>query len=71
MRRAVLELARKLEIDAQERELTPAELLDADELFVTNALFGIWPVAELDDRRFAIGPLTQRLMAQLDGPRDA
>ena len=35
-----------------------AELLAADELFVTNALFGIWPVTELDGRRFAVGPTT-------------
>jgi 4-amino-4-deoxychorismate lyase len=66
MRRAVLEAARSLGIDAEEREVTPAELQDADEIFVTNALFGIWPVAELDDRRLAIGPTTKRLMAHLD-----
>jgi branched-subunit amino acid aminotransferase/4-amino-4-deoxychorismate lyase len=35
-------------------------------MFVTNALFGIWPVTELDGRRFAVGPTTERLMAQLD-----
>jgi branched-subunit amino acid aminotransferase/4-amino-4-deoxychorismate lyase len=32
---------------------------------MTNALFGIWPVTQLDGRRIAIGPLTKRLMAQL------
>ena len=65
MRRAVLEAARTLGIRAEERDLTLAELLAADELFVTNALFGIWPVTELDGRRFAVGPTTERLMAHL------
>ena len=65
MRRAVLEAARALGIRAAERDIAPAELLAADEVFVTNALFGIWPVTELDGRRFAIGPMTERLMAQL------
>jgi 4-amino-4-deoxychorismate lyase len=63
MRRAVLEASRTLELDADERDILPAELLGADEVFVTNALFGIWPVTELDGRRFAAGPVTKRLMA--------
>ena len=33
-------------------------VFDADELFVTNALFGIWPVRDLDGRRFPVGPTT-------------
>jgi 4-amino-4-deoxychorismate lyase len=65
MRRAVLEAARALAIDAEEREIAAAEVDAADELFVTNALFGVWPVTELDGRRFAVGPLTNRLMAHL------
>jgi 4-amino-4-deoxychorismate lyase len=71
MRRAVLESARALGIEADERDLTPAELRDADEIFVTNALFGIWPVAELDGTRFPVGPMTKRFMAQLNGAQDA
>ena len=44
MRRAVLETARTLGLRADESDLTLPEVFDADELFVTNALFGIWPV---------------------------
>ncbi|RPI62855.1 MAG: aminodeoxychorismate lyase [Lysobacterales bacterium] len=65
MRRAVLEAARMLELPAEERDILPAEVLGADEVLVTNALFGIWPVTELDGRRFAVGPITERLMAHL------
>jgi 4-amino-4-deoxychorismate lyase len=65
MRRAVLEAARTLDFDAEEREIAAADVHAADELFVTNALFGIWPVTELDGRRFAVGPLTKRLMTHL------
>jgi 4-amino-4-deoxychorismate lyase len=66
MRRAVLDAARGLGIRATERDIAPAELLAADEVFMTNALFGIWPVTELDGRRFTIGATTRRLMTQLD-----
>jgi len=65
MRRVVLEASRALGIRAEERDMVPAELLGADEVFMTNALFGIWPVTELDGRRFAVGPTTARLMAHL------
>jgi 4-amino-4-deoxychorismate lyase len=71
MRRAVLESARALGIAASERELTLDDVLAADELFVTNALFGIWPIAAIDARRFTAGPLTRRLMASLGYGRDA
>jgi 4-amino-4-deoxychorismate lyase len=65
MRRAVLDAARTLGLRAEERDILPAELAGADEVFVTNALFGIWPVTDLDGRRFAVGPITERLMAHL------
>jgi 4-amino-4-deoxychorismate lyase len=65
MRRAVLETARALGVDAEECDISLEASLAADELFVTNALFGIWPVATIDKHRFAVGPLTQRLMAAL------
>jgi 4-amino-4-deoxychorismate lyase len=68
MRRVVLETARALGIDAEERDLTLEQTLAADEVFVTNALFGIWPVATIDSRRFAVGAVTQRLMARLKYP---
>ena len=53
MRRVVLETAAELGIAAEERDVTLAELEAADELFMTNALIGIWPVALLDGRSFS------------------
>ncbi len=65
MRRAVLDAARTLGIRAEERDVTRGELEEADEVFVTNSLFGIWPVTNLDGQRFSVGPTTERLMAHL------
>jgi len=67
MRRAVLEAAPRLAIPASERDLTLDELRAADEVFMTNAIVGIWPVSSLDGRRFAVGPITRRLMDELGG----
>jgi len=65
MRRVVLMAAAELGVPAAERDLTLAEIASADELFMTNALFGIWPVASFDGRVLARGPITQRLMQHL------
>ncbi len=48
MRRVVLTAAGELGLEAVERDLTLDDVANADELFMTNALFGIWPVASLD-----------------------
>jgi 4-amino-4-deoxychorismate lyase len=65
MRRVVLEAAPLVGLVPRETDLTLRNLNDADEIFVTNALIGIWPVARLDERAFARGPATVRLMRHL------
>jgi 4-amino-4-deoxychorismate lyase len=71
MRRVVLAAAAELGVPAAERDLTLAEIANADELFMTNALFGIWPVASFDNRTLARGQVTQRLMRHLGVGPDA
>jgi 4-amino-4-deoxychorismate lyase len=71
MRRAALEAARVLGLRAAERELTLPELLSADEIFMTNSLFGIWPVAAVDSHRFDVGATTTMLMTHLGYGRAA
>jgi len=65
MRRVVLETAPLVGLRPRETDLTLRDLNDADELFVTNALIGIWPVARLDERELARGAATGRLMRHL------
>jgi 4-amino-4-deoxychorismate lyase len=65
MRRVILQQAREAGIEAHEVPVTRMELLDADEVFVSNALTGIRPVGQLDGRQWSPGPVTRRLAAQL------
>jgi 4-amino-4-deoxychorismate lyase len=47
-----------------------AEVESADEVFITNSLIGIWPVARLGARRWAgPGPVTRDLVSRLGHPR--
>jgi 4-amino-4-deoxychorismate lyase len=71
MRRATLEFAPQLGLTVIERDVTPEEVQQADEVFMTNALFGIWPVAMLDQHAFRRGPKTRELMKSLGYGPDA
>jgi len=65
MRAVVGGLAGECGIDFQERRLEAADLQQAQEIFLTNALIGIRPVREVAGRALAIGPLTRRLQQAL------
>lgn len=65
MRRVVLREAARAGIDAEEDTLTERDLQQADEIFLTNARIGIWPVRALGERSLPVGPITRRLQQHL------
>lgn len=70
MRRKVLALAATLGIASRVQHGTWDDLLAADEVFLTNSLIGIWPVARLETHRWqAPGPVTRHLRDRLAHPR--
>jgi branched-subunit amino acid aminotransferase/4-amino-4-deoxychorismate lyase len=61
-RGAVLELAGRLGLPHEERDLPRVEALIASECFLTSSIAEILPVASLDEARYAApGPVTQRV----------
>jgi 4-amino-4-deoxychorismate lyase len=65
MRRVVLREAGHAGIEVEEVVLGVADLAMAEEIFLTNARMGIWPVRELDGRPLHPGPMTRRVQAIL------
>ena len=68
MREILLSRAADAGIRTQVLDISFERLLDADEVFVCNSLYGIWPVRQLEARVWPVGPLTrklQRLVADL------
>ena len=61
MRRVVLREAGRAGIPVQEDVLGVDDLRQAEELFLTNARMGAWPVRELDGRPLEPGPVTRRM----------
>jgi 4-amino-4-deoxychorismate lyase len=74
MRRVVLQEALRAGIEREECALTAVDLDTAEEIFVTNARIGIWPVRAIGTRTLTVGPLTRRLQQlirpQLEEPAD-
>lgn len=65
-RSLVIELCAQLGLPCLEKALTPADLVAADEVFLTNSLKGIHPVLEADQSSFdAPGPHTARVRSAL------
>ena len=65
MRRVVIGAAQRGGLEVTETALDAAALHAAEEIFLTNARIGIWPVRALDGRDLAVGPLTRQLQQWL------
>lgn len=63
MRAEILERAQRAGIDVQICDIAFEELLEADEVFVCNSLYGIWPVRQLQEHVWPVGPLTRKLQS--------
>ena len=75
MRQVVLREARRAAIPVEEAQLGARHLKQGQEIFLTNARLGIWPVRALGTRELSPGPVTARLQALLqpllEAPADA
>ncbi len=66
MRGALLESWRARERTVVERDMHPFELNGASEIFLSNALIGVWPVRRLDERVYEIGAVARAAAAWID-----
>ena len=61
MRAALLAEAGRLGIPCHVTDISLAQLQQADELFLCNSVYGIWPVRAFADLSWPVGPLTRKL----------
>jgi len=64
-RSVVLELAENINLQSRVRHVSLDELMQADEILLTNSIIGIWPVIAVDARGYRKGPITRRLQELL------
>jgi 4-amino-4-deoxychorismate lyase len=65
MRGVVLDASRDQQIPQAVDTITVEDVLNADEVFLTNSVIGIWPVRQFEEQRYTKGPITQMLMEHL------
>ncbi|MEN9705863.1 MAG: hypothetical protein RLZZ393_1742 [Pseudomonadota bacterium] len=70
MRAVVMREARILGIEAEEADLEPACVAEADEAFLTNVRYGLRPITSVDGRPVATGAISRRLREHIDGLDD-
>jgi 4-amino-4-deoxychorismate lyase len=62
MRKTVISQAKEIGFSVYEKTFTKSELEDADELFITNSIIGIWPIRIIAKTRFTrVGDVTRQL----------
>jgi 4-amino-4-deoxychorismate lyase len=66
MRAAVLECAHELNIACQETTVCRDSFAQAEEIFLTNSIIGIWPIRTLAGRNYPIGETTRVLAGALE-----
>lgn len=66
MRKTIIDLSKTYGYPVHEKTFTKTELEQSDELFLTNSLFGIWPIKIIAKKRFAkVGTVTKLLQTEL------
>ncbi len=63
IRQQLLLIANELNMRVQESNITQTGLSEMDEMFLTNSVIGIWPVAEFAETQYTVGN-TGRLLAE-------
>jgi 4-amino-4-deoxychorismate lyase len=65
MRGVVIECAAAASIPCRVTDIRRQDILDADEIFLTNSLIGLWPVRMLEGQNFSVGHITRQLQQAL------
>lgn len=65
MRGLIIDLAGEAAIPCRQAALSLPDLQGADELFLCNAVIGLWPVRRMEQQAYTIGPITRLLYERL------
>nr|WP_218576293.1 aminodeoxychorismate lyase [Pseudomonas sp. SLFW] len=70
MRAELLALAEQNNLPARALDLSLSDLQKADEVFVCNSVYGIWPVRAFEQLNWPVGPVTRKLQNLVRGLLD-
>lgn len=61
MRDTIIALSSRHNLSVIEHAFTKDTLLSADETFISNSIIGIWPIKQIGDTFYKVGPITQQI----------
>ena len=61
MRQWIIDYAQQNQLDIEIGSVKREQVDSMDELFLCNSVNGIWPVRQLEQQMFSVGPLTCQL----------
>ncbi|MGH8419140.1 MAG: aminodeoxychorismate lyase [Pseudomonas sp.] len=70
MRAELLTLAEQMNMPVRAMDLHMSDLQRADEVFVCNSVYGIWPVRAVEQLNWPVGPVTRKLQNLVRGLLD-
>lgn len=56
IRSVVIEQAKQHNVEVVVKSVCLRELIDADEVFMTNSVIGVWPVSQFETHQYQVGP---------------
>lgn len=65
MRNTVIQYAAKIGIELVEKTIPLTEIHNAQEIFVTNSIIGVWPVRYFENKNYTNRPISQTLLEEL------
>ena len=66
VRREIVKQATIAQYSIEECQLSKQDVFNADEVFLTNSIIGIWPVKSLETKEFLLGPAIRVLINWLE-----
>ena len=66
MREAVLTILSEEQIPYEVTKINQEMLKDADEVFLTNSIIGLWPVKKIDDNVYCVGPISKDIQDKVN-----
>ncbi|WP_263141867.1 aminodeoxychorismate lyase [Pseudomonas sp. RIT-PI-AD] len=71
MRAELIEQAVRIGVPVEVRDIPHEDLLEADEVFLCNSQYGVWPVRAIGEHRWPVGALTRKLQGIARGLLDS
>lgn len=66
MRGIIIEILSNNKISIIEKWFDKNEFLLADEIFASNSIIGLWPISQIENKHFSVGPMARRIQSSLD-----